>query len=335
MSVKDVSTGSTIAGWLFDFGIDSHTPRSDHRVWLETRVVLPLQLESIRAGQGRDARAARLGSGHWQIWIVGAASRTAGYKHNWALSKRRAQSIRDYIARRMVKVDLSCDIKLVAASEVPALLFMGRADEIENAFDRSVLVVAYKVLPGVKAEPKPLVRLPETSFVRLYLYVERFDFVLFSKGSAELYAVYYDSSHCPKYDGWMVSFTEKSKSLTDLVKSRIKLWSGLGEFFYGPARAVYPSPKAAAFLSPKALDLLNNKTIQVGLEGRDIWLIIEKAGFCTGFDDNLHLTLPSLSKKNQIEIPAVSVGIGSIGQRKPLSSHVVRWLEGNLTGGCA
>lgn len=145
MSVQDLVTKSHVWGWLFDFHVDGHTLKPDHKIWIDRHVVSRLKAQS--------------GNVSWKLWVVGSASRTASFEYNLSLGDKRAKAVQSYIAPKIAGSKSAAAMKLDSWSETPAMV-RGRADEVENAFDRAVLIVMQQVTPQIKPPPPPPVPTP-------------------------------------------------------------------------------------------------------------------------------------------------------------------------------
>jgi hypothetical protein len=91
------------------------------------------------------------------FWLLGTASRTAPHTHNQGLSEERARAVRRYL-RDGLSQSAPYVIRDSGLSETVATL-KGKADEVEDPLDRSVLLVAqwYSVQtpkPPVIVRPK-------------------------------------------------------------------------------------------------------------------------------------------------------------------------------------
>jgi hypothetical protein len=132
-SYKDISTDQFKGAWLYYFGVDKSEPKPAHKEWLKDRLAPSIGSEYGQLNT-RD---------FWQVWVIGTTSRTADFHHNFHLSRRRAEAVRDYLGGVMKNFQVGWNIITVPLSEAPATL-AGRRNDVEHAFDRAVLVVAQK-----------------------------------------------------------------------------------------------------------------------------------------------------------------------------------------------
>jgi len=115
---------------MSNYDIDVDTPKAEHLVFLDSRV-LPVLL-------GRRAR----------IWLQGSASRTGTAAHNMALSERRAENVAAYLSSRGVptsQMQVDWVGEGLAAGGIP-----------ENADNRAVsLLAAPLAAPPTPKPPTP------------------------------------------------------------------------------------------------------------------------------------------------------------------------------------
>jgi hypothetical protein len=147
MAVSDLSSGNITAAWLYGFGVDKHFLLPSHKSWIELSLIPVMR-----------AYAYTPTPVSWNIWCVGAASRTASLAHNARLSRRRADEARNYIHPRLAGLGGKCNVRSIGVSEIPAMI-QGRPDEVEYLFDRGVLVVAERLTSESKKNT-PTVAVP-------------------------------------------------------------------------------------------------------------------------------------------------------------------------------
>lgn len=81
---------------LANFPFDSTELRTEHRKWLDKRVIRPIQRTPVTFGKGL-----------WKIELSGMASKVGDEAYNLDLSKRRAQAVKNYILERTAGAPLS------------------------------------------------------------------------------------------------------------------------------------------------------------------------------------------------------------------------------------
>jgi hypothetical protein len=122
---------------LSNYDIDVDTPKPEHLVFLNSRVV-PVLL-------GRRAR----------IWLQGSASRTGTAAHNMALSERRAENVAKHLSSRGVptsQMQIDWVGEGLATTGIP-----------ENADDRAVSLLAAPLIEPPKPTPLPPTPTPSTT----------------------------------------------------------------------------------------------------------------------------------------------------------------------------
>ena len=310
-TVKDVSFGDVTGGWLYGFDINHHELKEAHKDWLNARVVSPLALYAASNGFMRSINSPEW----WHVWLVGAASRTGSYRHNLKLSERRANSIREFLRTRLGAPGATWTMSVHPFSETPAAM-LGRADEVENLFDRAVLVLMRKFKTAFIPDP-PLPSIPSLKPelpmpVSFYFASRRGSWFNVNKWRAELYASYRHKGRL-SYDGWQVSASSVSIAVTDVNKAWTPALPSVDAVLAGPTEAHFPSVDA--------LDGLNGKRISLGTRGNELVLRVESA-MPDGRD--LHLRFPSTTSGE------LSQGVGSLGKRMALPEHLRKNFENDF-----
>jgi hypothetical protein len=319
--VHDVgSRGSKIA-WLSEFGIDQARLKPAHTAWLEAQLILSIESQSTL-----DADPVSTGE-FWQIWVIGAASRTAGFGHNLSLSRRRAEAVRAYLARRMKHFMTAWNIDILALSEAPATI-MGRKNDAEYAFDRAVLVIAKKI--GAKEDkppPTPVIIPPvfceNIVKVRFSVWIEGTSlFVPFTaKWVGWLFATYDDKFYGDGVcDRWLLTASgvenvSKLPGLPGRGKPKIPGNPGSSGFYAG-----YESRD---FGLPRGLDDLNGQTIVFTLQSNGLFLNIE-------LPQGRAMQLKLAVDRDEISRFKMAKMIGSLRQRERLPQ--VPWLPEMVNG---
>jgi hypothetical protein len=311
--VQDVSFQSTTAGYLYGFKIDSDVLRTNHKNWLEGRIVNTLVQDSARLGLNELTSDAT----SWHIWVVGAASRTGSFKHNLALSGRRAESVRKFLGAKMGGLNVVWRLTTHPYSETLATL-LGRADEVEHRFDRSVLVMMQKIAAHIP-DPKPpeLPRPPrETSIeAKLYFYAKRGNFAGYNRWQAELYAISYEGGQ-KFYDAWQMQASGIGVGMSDVNSGFVPPMLQTDYLFAGPAAIEVPSRTA--------LDSLSRKVVWVSSRGKTLKLRINGA---MPDGEPMELFLPSNTSWELTQV------VGATGARQALPDKARRVLDGVVQGG--
>lgn len=108
---------------LADFDIDGAILKRDHKLWLEENVIAP-------------AKAKPFASGHWQISLIGRASKSGSDAHNMTLSGKRVNAVEAYLGSKMSGVPFHfAGVQLGESSSF-------KSDEYDYELDRSVEIIA-------------------------------------------------------------------------------------------------------------------------------------------------------------------------------------------------
>ncbi len=250
-NVNDVSTNRFKAAWLSSFGRDKADVRPAHKTWLDRHVVWAVEAEC--SSEDEHAGSPDI----WQVWVVGATSRTGSFRHNLSLSRRRAEAVRAYLSDRMKDFKVAWNIEVKGMSEIPASV-IGRKDDVEKAFDRGVLVIVQK-----NAVELPAVRPPQRLLVRFYWYGNSTAFLKAGHWEGWLYALY-KSQGVDIYDSWRTT-----AGGLDLATGQDGLRFGYGE---GEVLAGYDEEE---FESEADLDkFFSNKELVMSLEGSKLFAIV-------------------------------------------------------------
>lgn len=121
---------------LADFDIDGAILKRDHALWLEENVIKP-------------AKAKPFNAGHWQIGLVGRASKSGSDAHNMTLSGQRVKAVEAYLGTRMSGVPFH-----FAATQLGESASF-KSDEYDYELDRSVEIVAKFVPVSIPKRVKP------------------------------------------------------------------------------------------------------------------------------------------------------------------------------------
>lgn len=126
--------------FLADFDFDGAILKPDHKQWLNENVIAP-------------AKAKHFSSGHWQIDLIGRASKKGGDAHNLVLSGQRVNAVESYLGPRLFGVPFSF-IPHQLGETSP-----WDTGEFDHELDRSVEIIA-KFIPN-----KPPKRIKPTRLI--------------------------------------------------------------------------------------------------------------------------------------------------------------------------
>ena len=250
--VQEVSHKDCQAGWLFGFDINSRRLKTSHKRWLERRVVKPMA-----AADARNRQRGMCDGLQWQIWVVGAASRTGSAEHNRKLSRRRADEVGRYLSAKLGRLDVMWDISSYATGEALADI-KGRQDEVESDLDRSVLVIAQPYRENMPTPPMPKIPRPrsrEVLSVNFCFAARRLTLANIDKWTGSLYAS--ASSRHTRFGTWWPVFG-RGLSVDPSVINVGFTPPGQGE------ANVFAGYQTVEFADVAAVDRLNKKYISVG-----------------------------------------------------------------------
>ena len=128
--------------FLADFDFDGAILKSDHRDWLRENVIDP-------------AKAKHSTSGHWQIDLIGRASKKGSDEHNLALSGQRVKAVEAYLGPALSGVPFNFVPHQLGESSP------WNSGEFDHELDRSVEVIARFVPVKAPKRPKPHILIPK------------------------------------------------------------------------------------------------------------------------------------------------------------------------------
>lgn len=129
-----LSLKNTVVGLLYNFDFDGSAVKTEHKSWLQSSLAPYLQ------------------TGQYSLWICGMASKIGSASYNKALSKRRAESVKNCLVNEL-QVSPTC-LQTEWVGEDQAL------GELDSATDRAVMVRMQRTLANDKGRPAPPPRPP-------------------------------------------------------------------------------------------------------------------------------------------------------------------------------
>jgi hypothetical protein len=145
--VREISD-EPLRAHLWDFDIAGDRLKPEHTKWLAGRLIDRI----LRIASGPSKLA------DWKLYLQGSASRTGEMVYNATLSRRRAESVANFVAKSIASKGLRIPVELNWVGEFLAL-FKGRDEASEDPTDRSVHVALSRVIPP--PIPRPVLRVPK------------------------------------------------------------------------------------------------------------------------------------------------------------------------------
>ena len=121
------------SAYISGFQVNKATLEFEHHSWLHELIGNAYNRWSHRGAKNTD---------YFVVWLLGTASRTGRFKDNVDLSRQRAASVHEFLRLNCAaKRTLPYSIIPTGLGETPAFL-KGKRDNLEDPFERSVLLVA-------------------------------------------------------------------------------------------------------------------------------------------------------------------------------------------------